>query len=373
MARPQVFGRQRRGTVRGRDAEFPSAPLPVSSLEKSRDALPRSPQHHYATSPSSGITLPDRPSTSGGISTRKAVAQKVRQETQDDLHFHHHPGNEVTTTYYDFPLPSTLLTPSPTPRNSPPREASPDYSDSEETELSLAPMEIGMALGSPSHQPVAWNSAVNYQRQEPRQIGSPESMDTAEDWRQTSMQAQPKVSKWKRLFGGGKKTTQPDAFYKVQPERADSTGTDPHYTTFPSPPSSVEGSQTRDGKDTERPRTRGRTNTIVEKKSKQKPEIKRSQTAPLNFEFASENQSQQEAPKRSNTMTTPEIQLDGGPMLNVDSPRIELERYSVMFGSLLGTPNSNTSSSLLARRQATLDKLKLVNEAIAEHVCLVLI
>jgi hypothetical protein len=44
-----------------------------------------------------------------------------------------------------------------------------------------------------------------------------------------------------------------------------------------------------------------------------------------------------------------------------------MERYSIMFGSVLQKP-TNTSSSLLTRRQATLDKLKTVNEALASKV-----
>jgi hypothetical protein len=56
-----------------------------------------------------------------------------------------------------------------------------------------------------------------------------------------------------------------------------------------------------------------------------------------------------------------------GQMLDVDIPSIQLERYSVMFGSVLQKPTS-TASSLLARRQATLDKLKTVNEALASKV-----
>ena len=78
---------------------------------------------------------------------------------------------------------------------------------------------------------------------------------------------------------------------------------------------------------------------------------------------------------------TPQITLDGGPLnahpgkkhshggplLDVDIPSIEMERYSIMFGSLLQKPNV-TSSSLLARRQATLDRLKTVNEELALKV-----
>ncbi|KAH0564930.1 hypothetical protein GP486_001685, partial [Trichoglossum hirsutum] len=51
---------------------------------------------------------------------------------------------------------------------------------------------------------------------------------------------------------------------------------------------------------------------------------------------------------------TPVSRFESSPMLDVDIPRIEMERYSVMFGSLLNPRNS----SLLTRRQAALEKLK---------------
>jgi len=230
-------------------------------------------------------------------------------------------------------------------------------------------MEIGMALGSPSHQPVAWNSHYNYDTS--RQTDSPESLDQMDDWKQAALPQRPKASKWKTfggLFGGGRKTKEPvPAFYQVQlygdeaqPEKSDTV--EQNYTTFPSPQSFGERPRTR-GED-KRP-MRGRTNTLSEKKTKQhKPDLKRSQTAPLDFDLPNHNEPPKQFPL---SKQTPEIQLDGGPMLNVDIPSIELERYSVMFGSLL-KPTHTTSSNLLARRQATLDKLKMVNEAIAEHV-----
>ncbi|KPM39808.1 hypothetical protein AK830_g6766 [Neonectria ditissima] len=54
-----------------------------------------------------------------------------------------------------------------------------------------------------------------------------------------------------------------------------------------------------------------------------------------------------------------------GPLLNVEIPSIKMERYSVMFGGVLGTENS--SSSLLARRQATLDRLKTINDEMTQN------
>ncbi|KAI6440344.1 hypothetical protein MCOR17_011857 [Pyricularia oryzae] len=54
----------------------------------------------------------------------------------------------------------------------------------------------------------------------------------------------------------------------------------------------------------------------------------------------------------------------GGPFLNVEIPDVKMERYSVMFSGLL---NPQSSSSLLARRQATLDRLKSINDCIIKE------
>ncbi|KAF2281545.1 uncharacterized protein EI97DRAFT_454722 [Westerdykella ornata] len=54
-----------------------------------------------------------------------------------------------------------------------------------------------------------------------------------------------------------------------------------------------------------------------------------------------------------------------GPLLNVDIPSIKLDRYSVMFGSVLQSnlgSSSNRSSSLLVRRQGNSERLKPLNE-----------
>ncbi len=78
-----------------------------------------------------------------------------------------------------------------------------------------------------------------------------------------------------------------------------------------------------------------------------RPNKKRSYTAPL-------PRSQEDGSK---------LQVNGGPLLQVEIPNVEMERYSVMFSNLLQPP---TTSCLLARRQAHLEELDtgtLANEA----------
>ena len=57
---------------------------------------------------------------------------------------------------------------------------------------------------------------------------------------------------------------------------------------------------------------------------------------------------------------TPQNMVGASPYLNVDIPEASMERYSIMFDGLLNCGPS--ASSLLARRQATLDKLKTIND-----------
>ncbi|CAK7199011.1 hypothetical protein SEUCBS139899_001679 [Sporothrix eucalyptigena] len=64
-----------------------------------------------------------------------------------------------------------------------------------------------------------------------------------------------------------------------------------------------------------------------------------------------------------NSHLMPPPVLGASPYLDVEIPEARMERYSVMFGSLLGSgPSWQPASSLLARRQATLDKLKTIND-----------
>lgn len=62
----------------------------------------------------------------------------------------------------------------------------------------------------------------------------------------------------------------------------------------------------------------------------------------------------------------PPVPQLSGPLLDVEIPSIKMERYSIMFGGVLESQNNSSSSSLLARRQATLDRLKTLNDEISE-------
>ena len=347
MAGPRTMRNPGNGGVRVREAENAGAPFHVSDEAKSRVSTPKS-SRNFQRSPQPYATLTNRPSTSGDVSTRKPVE---KQGTKDDLHVSPIRANQFGTTYYNFPLPGSLPTPAATPRTSSSRTYTPEVSEQEVigSNYTHTHMEIGMALGSPTHKTTIWSPHVQFQA--PVREYSPESL---EEWQRSTVSPKRKASKWKK-WGGlfGRKSSDSSVDYsRAQTEVQTVHRTD--YMTFPEPP-------------TERPRGRARTNS-ERKTVKHKPDIQRANTVTVDFQ----TQESKELPKEPKQIPIPketrppEIKLDGGPLLNVDIPSIEMERYSVMFGSLIKPTSS--ASSLLARRQATLDKLKMVNEAIAQHV-----
>lgn len=264
--------------------------------------------------------LSDRPSTSGGLPTRKA---NNRRESRDDLHIFPSRANQLGTTYYNFPLPASLPTPNAT--SSPPRTYSPESEEPEVNDLNYTYTEvgIGMAIGSPSQLPAAWSPQVQFQSSTRNQHCSP----VLDDW---GVPSRTKSSRW-RLLGGifGKKATGHDA--EVQAFNHND------YLNFPPPPPPPE-------------KARGRGKTTSEKRSKQhKPDIRRANTMPTGFNFQPP-----ERPKEFPMIADKQLPMRS--LLDVDIPSIQMERYSVMFGNVIKPP------SLLARRQANLERLKTVEE-----------
>ena len=327
-----------------------------------------SPQQYYWRN-----NLPDRPSTSGGPSAPNFSKRRnlEKRETKDDLDLYPLPTNgKRLTTFYNFPLPGSSPTPeaTPTPRYSPPPSGQLKPASSRsyalesqkmiESTVMAEPMNIGMALGSPTHQPVEGpRGNQNVQFESISRVHSPEDME--DNWVNASATPKPRATKWKilgSLFGGGKKHTGTPTtpFYQVQPEEVNQPVLEPNYINFPSPPPTAEEKP-------QKTRRRGRTNS--ERKINKNSGIKRSNTVPQNatLDFDSDET------RKGEKVPPPRIMLDGGPMLNIDIPTVKMERYSVMFGSVLKPNNSNTSA-LLARRQATLEKLKTVNEALRQQV-----
>lgn len=310
----------------------------------------------------------DRPNTSGGASATASSSSWDRSQwenlrtnrvSRDDTYFALMKGNKVERseiTASSFPMPTAL----PTPDATPPRGPSPEepliggFVEMNYNEQNGSG--IGMALGSPTHPQHDWG-------QSPSRVNTNNTNDQLQESKRPSDVVSPvsplakhKQSKWKgfgSLFGR-KAPKQASNFYGL--DGSPPSGNSPELeqnATFgngnPTPPDSADsGSRARSNTTSKKPAKRGRTPI-------------RANTAPVQHWRGNK--------KEDKDMQAPEIQLDGGPMLDVEIPSIHLDRYSVMFSGVLGKGGLESSSSLLARRQATLDKLKTVNEAIAEKVC----
>jgi hypothetical protein len=367
--------------IRGRDVGFPRGPIRVTDDAQAKVDINVARKFKLGERHDREAWLPERPKTSNGPTTQVTIRRTdSRRETKDDLHFNplalHGTGR---TSFYDFPLPgrtptpdsrlleSSLLLPQKSLASQP---TTPEVMEAGSRNILVSPMEIGMALGSPSHPTAGWQ-----QQSQPEFTATAPSLDIMSESVASTLPAPPKqkASKWKMFGGlfGGKKNieTQHQPFYQLQPETTQqgvtvATTTETSYTSLGGPPPL--------NKEPSESRSKGRSvSTRKTKKKEARPDVKRSNTLP---------------PSRSEFQAasgwgTPKLTLEGGPLnettqvahkplghkLDVDIPSIELERYSVMFGNVLQT-GSNTTSSLLARRQATLERLRTVNEALASKV-----
>lgn len=313
-----------------RDADLSGAPSHVSLGAYSRTTAVPDVGQVSVNSFESRRVLSDRPSTSGGLPTRRP---EDGQEFRGDHHIFPSRADHLGTTYYNFPLPASSPTPGATTVSSPPRT----YSESEELEVNdlnytYTEVGIGMAIGSPTQLPAAWSPQVQFRSSSRNQNYSPEVLD---DW---GVPSRTKSSRW-RLLGGifGKKAMGHDVGEAHVFNHND-------YLNFPPPPPPE--------------KARGRGKTTSEKRSKQhKPDMRRANTMPTGFNFE-----QLERPKEFPMMANKQKPLPMRSLLDVDIPSIQMERYSVMFGNVIKPP------SLLARRQANLERLKTVEEIRSEDV-----
>lgn len=228
--------------------------------------------------------------------------------------------------------------------------------------LSSADTPIGMALGSPAHPPETWETW------RPRELPSSQPPlvvpDLFEPFPEPPVQRQ--KTQRRKLFGnlfGSRKASEPTG--KGNREFSDSNAS----LSTTSPGTHHEES------------TFTRTKTVADRKiPKHKPIIIRSNTfsQPYVDTFDHDWRSGRvaggiDAPKTAAAISVPPTAAEpldsssvAGSFLNVEIPSIKMERYSIMFGSVLDKTDSS-SSSLLARRQATLERLKTINERIQKE------
>ncbi|KAK8080642.1 hypothetical protein PG997_008460 [Apiospora hydei] len=235
-----------------------------------------------------------------------------------------------------FPAPGTATTGLPTP------EASPNSIATSRAQIPVIRLptpesasdssSIGMAIGSPVRQQTA-SSSNSQQTLRPTFNRNPTSpLSAVESVGSTGSSGSKKqAGKWK-LFGRfGKKHTE---------------------TAQSSPPTSAASTEMRGASRLElafsAPRMEGdrnvaRNNTVAGPKT---PAVEAQQRKHQHFQERGQ-------------WGTP-----GSGFLDVEIPDSNMERYSVMFGDVL--KNNHSASSLLARRQATLNKLKTIND-VKEH------
>ncbi|KAK8060409.1 hypothetical protein PG996_010339 [Apiospora saccharicola] len=305
----------------------------------------------------------ERPSTSGGPSSRLLQADSFnfdkydKRVSRDDFYVSLKPEGGLRPRQIS-PATGTATTGLPTP------EASPNSIATSQAQIPVIRLptpesasdssSIGMAIGgSPVRQQTASSSQQTLRPVFSRNPTSPLSAVESVGSTESSPGAKKQTGKWK-LFG---------RFGKKHSESAQ-----------PSPTTSVSSNDakgaSRPGQASAVPRVEGernvaRNNTVSAPKTpgRHKPVVVRSATMPYM------DQPQPSRPNNASASTdTFRGAGNGAPpasgLLNVDIPDSNMERYSIMFGDVL--KNNNSASSLLARRQATLNKLKTLGDT-PEH------
>ncbi|ROT39399.1 hypothetical protein SODALDRAFT_276420 [Sodiomyces alkalinus F11] len=310
----------------------PSAPLLLSPVVS----------HPWA------LDMPERPGTSSGpgpngsSSSSAAAAAAAAADTnsfekrrsKDDLYIHTRAATREFKSYH-IPIRGKLPSPrdsawdgSPTWQSISVRTGTPESLHTRNEIIT-----IGMALGSPTHPPPgAYN---NWQLPSMGMTATPVPLESVPEPIAPVSQRQ-KSTRWK-LFGRSKSRSQKPA---------------PRAAPAPVPA----------GLDRSVPGRR---------QPKHKPLIVRSQTEPFPYaleEFDQPHETPSREPskhalrvngetgQRASQGITSDTTGSRSPLLDVEIPNITMERYSVMFGNLLQTQSS--SSALLTRRQATVEKLR---------------
>ncbi|KAF3767886.1 hypothetical protein M406DRAFT_69993 [Cryphonectria parasitica EP155] len=331
-----------------------------------------------------------RPSTAGGPSTRRANTFDKRM-SKDDMFFNNGSrraalANQTMTNnrmsrddlyiksrmasmshHFHVPVHGVATT---TP------EYSPDHPVIQEVSIPVrmqtpesvtsGDIPIGMALGSPTrHSPP---DASRWQAQFPPAPSSPQVLVSSEQPSPAmggpGDSLQRKKTGRRKLFGlfggGGKKDDQ-------QGHKAAGRERGLTLSKHSAPSTAAVNVQ-------QPPKTPTRSYTQSDKKTpKHKPIVLRSNTMPVNapeHEAAAQSWAQVPRTRSSDPRIRPGLAPSQStpvvpplPLLNVQIPETKLERYSVMFSDVLKQgPKQEPAASLLARRQATLERLKTISQ-----------
>lgn len=269
------------------------------------------------------------------------------------------------------------------------------------TQLSDQEGIIGIALGSPTMAPQHWNEPHSTdfvtQNQVVTHITSNNRYPEYDLQDIPEEAPKPKLSRWKSIF---KKTAPPprqkETFYQLAKAVHSAQRTaSPDYESVRSPVQDDPGSSPHTFRSDIRPSrdkkgqelstdTRFRALTVSSSSSvKSKSPLSRFALSPRpqGLTQSSSTQLPMVTVSKSSNSTSPQTVGDR-PLLDVEIPRVQMERYSVMFSNLLQpqmmttttttptpTPTTTTtSSSLLQRRQGNTDKVKPLN-GLSVKVC----
>ncbi|KAI1394095.1 uncharacterized protein F4822DRAFT_36566 [Hypoxylon trugodes] len=307
------------------------------------------------TTPPPKVKMSVRPSSSRGPGSQSSSSNSFKYDkriSRDDSFVNFRSGAGGGIKPYSLAR-GQLPTPEASPRPSPPRKASiPTIRMPTPESLNEShPAEIGMALGSPTTTPVhGLRTPQNTLRV--RNASNPSLVSPASGYSTTGSLPRKQSGKWKLFSRFGKK----------QSDHSHPGPSEQKATHKPEQPQDMASQHWYDTK-VERSNT-----TATRGTPRHKPLVVRSQTMPYDTENpAQKSKSTLSEKKSQETFGRIPIALDthqnsSGPLLDVEIPRITMERYSVMFGSVL-----QSQPSLLARRQATVQKLKSIDDAIEKE------
>ncbi|OTB06371.1 hypothetical protein M426DRAFT_21156 [Hypoxylon sp. CI-4A] len=292
-----------------------------------------------------------RPSSSGGPSSKSSFKFDKRM-SRDDSFINTRHGARAGFKPHTLAR-GQLPTPETSPRASPPRKHSTPAvrMPTPESLNDNNSSQIGMALGSPKSKQSNGGLRTPQSTLRVQQTSNPAPFSPASGMSGTSSLPRKQSGKWKLFSRFGRKpsdhslSTLNDQKSTHEPERTPEAASQHRHDA------KVERSQTVNNRGTPR----------------HKPIVVRSQTMPYEAESPAKVSGARPRlnEKRINATyggmpTGPGAHhKHSGPLLDVEIPDITMERYSVMFGSVL-----QSQPSLLARRQATVQKLKSIDDAV---------
>ncbi|KAK7555449.1 hypothetical protein IWX91DRAFT_123327 [Phyllosticta citricarpa] len=224
---------------------------------------------------------------------------------------------------------------------------------------------IGMALGSPSHiTPGMWKQ---FNPPTPSQTEFTAEQTFAPAARLMTSDGGKKKNIWKSLFGAKQAPKTPQPFYQLQAATAQRA------TKPPSPPSSLEKNGDQEVvvpvdpslTNQQHKMTEGRKLSKAHRIEKHGKSRSRGKSNADGKTLDALN-SKAPPPTTQGNDLTPAQKAATSPLLNVDIPSVEMERYSVMFGNVL---KKDRSSNLLQRRQGNKDALKPLNSESLRSIC----